>query len=60
MGNLLTTRQIYVIRKLDRCSVMQHLGVLERADLLIVRREERHRWNYFNPLPIRELHGKVR
>ena len=45
-------------RKLDRCSVMQHLGVLEKADLLIVRREGRLRWNYFNPLPIRELHDR--
>ena len=45
-------------RKLDRCTVMQHLGVLEKADLLIVRREGRHRWNYLNPLPIREMHDR--
>ena len=45
-------------RKLDRCSVMQHLGVLEKADLIIVKREGRLRWNYFNPLPIRELHDR--
>lgn len=45
-------------RKLDRCSVMQHLGVLERADLIIVKRKGRHRWNYINPLPIKEIHDR--
>lgn len=45
-------------RKLDRCTVMQHLGVLEKADLVIVRREGRHRWNHLNPLPIREMHDR--
>jgi DNA-binding transcriptional ArsR family regulator len=37
--------------KLDRCTVMQHLGVLERAELIIVRREGRQRWNYLNAAP---------
>ena len=44
--------------KLDRCTVMQHLGVLEKAELVIVKREGRLRWNFFNPLPIRELHDR--
>jgi DNA-binding transcriptional ArsR family regulator len=43
---------------LDRCTVMQHLGVLEKADLLMVKRDGRKRWNYLNPLPIRELHDR--
>jgi DNA-binding transcriptional ArsR family regulator len=46
------------LKRLGRCSVMQHLGVLEKAELIIARREGRHRWNYFNPLPIRELHDR--
>jgi DNA-binding transcriptional ArsR family regulator len=37
---------------LDRCTVMQHLGVLEKAGLVIVRRKGRQRWNYLNPVPI--------
>lgn len=41
--------------ELDRCTVMQHLGILERAGLIIVRREGRLRWNYLNPLPIKEI-----
>lgn len=43
---------------LDRCTVMQHLGVLERAGLIIVKREGRLRWNYINPLPIKEIHDR--
>ena len=43
---------------LNRCTVMQHLGVLEKAELIIVKRRGRHRWNYFNPLPIREIHDR--
>ena len=45
-------------RKLDRCTVMQHLGVLERADLILVKRRGRYRWNYINPLPIKEIHDR--
>jgi DNA-binding transcriptional ArsR family regulator len=44
--------------ELDRCTVMQHLGVLEKAGLVIVKRRGRHRWNYFNPLPIKEIHDR--
>ncbi len=44
--------------RLDRCTVMQHLGVLERADLVIVKREGRLRWNYLNPLPIKEIYDR--
>lgn len=45
-------------KKLDRCTVMQHLGVLERADLIIVKREGRFRWNYLNVVPIKEIHDR--
>ena len=37
---------------------MQHLGVLENAGLVIAKRRGRDRWNYFNPLPIKELHDR--
>jgi DNA-binding transcriptional ArsR family regulator len=43
---------------LDRCTVMQHLKVLERADLVIVRRHGRERWNHLNPLPIKHIHDR--
>jgi len=43
---------------LDRCTVMQHLGVLEKAELVIVKREGRLRWNYLNVIPIREVYNR--
>ncbi|WP_437873924.1 ArsR/SmtB family transcription factor [Sorangium sp. So ce363] len=42
----------------DRCTVMQHLGVLEKAELVIIKREGRHRWNYLNVLPIKRIHDR--
>ena len=45
-------------KDLDRCTVMQHLGVLEKAELIIVQRRGRHRWNYINPLPIKEIYDR--
>jgi DNA-binding transcriptional ArsR family regulator len=44
--------------ELDRCTVMQHLKVLEDADLLIVERRGRERWNHLNPLPIHRIHER--
>jgi DNA-binding transcriptional ArsR family regulator len=44
--------------ELDRCTVMQHLKVLEGADLLIVERRGRERWNHLNPLPIHAIHER--
>ena len=43
---------------LDRCTVMQHLKVLEDAELVIVRRKGRERWNYLNPLPIKHIYER--
>ena len=44
--------------EMNRCTVMQHLGVLDRAGLIIVQREGRLRWNYINPLPIKAIHDR--
>ena len=41
--------------ELDRCTVMQHLKVLEDADLVIPVRRGRERWNHLNALPIRDI-----
>lgn len=41
--------------QLSRFAVMQHLGVLEQAGLLLVRRRGRHRLNYVNPAPLEEV-----
>ncbi len=55
----LTTGQLCTLFvELDRCSVMQHLKVLEAADLVIAERRGRERWNHLNPLPIHEIHER--
>ncbi len=43
---------------LDRCTVMQHLKVLEDADLLIAERRGRERWNHLNAMPIQDIHDR--
>lgn len=44
--------------ELTRFAVMQHLGVLEDADLVLVRREGRKRFNFLNAVPIREVYER--
>ncbi len=44
--------------ELDRCTVMQHLGVLERAGLVIAKKEGRVRWNYLDVAPIRGIYDR--
>jgi DNA-binding transcriptional ArsR family regulator len=44
--------------EMDRCTVMQHLEVLESAGLVIVVREGRERWNHLNALPIQQIHDR--
>jgi DNA-binding transcriptional ArsR family regulator len=43
---------------LDRCTVMQHLKVLEDAGLVIAQRKGRERWNHLDPLPIKVIHDR--
>ncbi|HEX6126364.1 MAG TPA: helix-turn-helix transcriptional regulator [Pyrinomonadaceae bacterium] len=43
---------------LDRCTVMQHLRVLEKASLIIVKKKGKFRWNYLNVVPIREIYDR--
>jgi DNA-binding transcriptional ArsR family regulator len=45
-------------RSLDRCTVMQHIGVLERAGLVVARREGRVRWNYLNAAPFQDIYER--
>lgn len=44
--------------ELDRCTVMQHIKVLERADLIIPQKKGRERWNHLNPIPIHAIHER--
>jgi len=45
-------------RGLSRFAVMQHLKVLEEAELVIPRREGRHRFNHLNAVPIQRIHRR--
>ena len=43
---------------LSRFAVMQHLGVLEQAGLVLFRREGRQRFNYANAIPLRQIYER--
>jgi DNA-binding transcriptional ArsR family regulator len=54
-----TTSQLCkLLSNLDRCTVMQHLNVLENANLIIIKHQGKHRWNYINLFPIKEIHDR--
>jgi DNA-binding transcriptional ArsR family regulator len=44
--------------ELSRFAVMQHLKVLEEAELVRVRRSGRERYNHLNPVPIQRIHQR--
>jgi DNA-binding transcriptional ArsR family regulator len=44
--------------QLSRFAVMKHLGVLEEAGLVLVRRQGRERFNYINTVPIRQVYER--
>jgi len=55
-GAKTTTALCEVLPDLSRYAVMQHLSVLEKAGIVLVRRKGRERWNELNAVPIqREL-----
>ena len=43
---------------LSRYGVMKHLKILYDADLIIIKREGKKRWNHINPLPIQEIYER--
>jgi DNA-binding transcriptional ArsR family regulator len=47
-----------VVPALSRFAVMQHLGVLESAGLVVVRRRGRHRFNHLNAAPLRRWYER--
>lgn len=47
-----------IFKKLNRCTVMLHLKVLEEANLVIVKREGRFRWNHLNVVPIQRIYNR--
>ena len=47
-----------IFSDMDRCTVMQHLKVLEEAGLVVAKREGRERWNHLDALPIKRIHDR--
>ncbi|WP_084620367.1 ArsR/SmtB family transcription factor [Devosia chinhatensis] len=43
---------------LDRCTIMQHLGVLEGAGLVHAEKRGRKRWNHLDALPVHAIHER--
>ena len=43
---------------LTRYAVMKHLGILEDAGLIFIRRQGKFRWNYLNVAPIQDIHER--
>lgn len=43
---------------INRCTVMQHLSVLEKACLIITKKQGRERWNYLDVSPIQQFHQR--
>ena len=55
----MTTQQLVdCFAELDRCTVMQHLKVLERAGLVVPVRKGRERFNYLDAMPIQAIHER--
>lgn len=57
-GPLTTGSLAEMMPELDRTTVMQHLSVLVKADLVIVERRGRERWNHLNAIPIQHIHER--
>lgn|SRR5690554_6891788 len=57
-GPRTTSMLCELLPALDRCTVMQHLGVLEEAGLVIAERRGRERWNHLDALPIHAIHER--
>lgn len=53
-----TTGDLCSAFRRSRFAVMKHLGVLERAKLVLVRPRGRERWNYLNVAPIHAIYDR--
>ena len=55
----MTTQQLVdCFAELDRCTVMQHLKVLEGAGLVVPVKKGRERFNYLDAMPIQAIHER--
>jgi hypothetical protein len=52
-----TSELCLILKKWIDVRVIQHLNVLEKANLIKVKHRGKYRWNCINLLPIQELHN---
>jgi uncharacterized protein YndB with AHSA1/START domain len=53
-----TLRALTEGREMTRIAVAKHLGILERAGLVVTRRSGREKHHYLNTVPIRSVHDR--
>ncbi|HEU4965657.1 MAG TPA: metalloregulator ArsR/SmtB family transcription factor [Bacilli bacterium] len=54
----MTVNEITEQFAVSRFQVMKHLGLLEEAQLVLVRRKGRERFNYLNAVPLRQMYDR--
>ncbi len=57
-GPLPTKDLVARFPELSRTAVMKHLDILVAANLVLIRREGRLRFNHLNPIPIQEIYDR--
>ena len=53
-----TTGELCRPFQVSRFAVMKHLDILEKARLVVVRRQGRERWNHLNAVPIQQIYER--
>lgn len=57
-GRPRTTGELADRFEVSRFAVMKHLDLLERAGLIVVRRQGRERWNHLNAVPLQRIYER--
>lgn len=53
-----TTGDLCASFEVSRFAVMKHLSILEKAELIVVRRRGRERWNHLNAVPLQRIYER--
>ncbi len=57
-GPLTTSDLVAAFPELSRYAIMQHLTVLEKANLIVPEKQGRQRFNHLNPVPIQMISNR--
>lgn len=53
-----TTGDLCDAFNVSRFAIMKHLSILEKAELIVVRRHGRERWNHLNAVPLQRIYER--